>query len=97
MANNNYIFTQRVEDLYPVLNQTLMTFAYREYDKRTFAEITKGLKIKTDADYRANMHHFAAKPNFKVSLQHSTPNFLTFKSRRQKINLGKRSRGIPLI
>ena len=61
-----------------------MTFAYREYDKRTFAEITKGLKIKTDADYRANMHHFAAKPNFKVSLQHSTPNFSHFQIKKAK-------------
>ena len=53
-----------------------MAFAYKEYDKRTFAEITKGLNIKTDTDYRVNMH-FAAKPDFKVSLQHGTHNFFS--------------------
>ena len=43
---------------------------------RELSEITKGLNIKTDTDYRVNMH-FAAKPDFKVSLQHGTHNFFS--------------------
>lgn len=75
MGADNYIFTQRREDIYFNMNRTLVTFSFKENGRDKFLEVLSKLKIQSNTDYLKNMHLFAAKPELSAELHHNMPHF----------------------
>lgn len=75
MELDSAIFTNRVEDLYFSLNHTLILFEYKK--KVDFEKIIKDHEdhLQTEEDFKANLHLFAAEPDFTVRLRNNMPWF----------------------
>ncbi len=71
----NHIFTNRVEDMYYNMNQTMVIIDYSKDEyKRSRSEYAK-LDIKSAEKFNENMHLFAAQPNLTLTLDNNTPWF----------------------
>ncbi|MFN8670627.1 MAG: hypothetical protein U0457_00900 [Candidatus Sericytochromatia bacterium] len=71
----NNIFTNKVEDLYFKLNQTMVIFSYKEEEMNRIKELEKTIQIKTLEDLIKNKHLFYANPNFNLKFKNNFTDF----------------------
>ncbi len=69
---NDIVYTNDHSELYFPINQTVVTFEYK--DKVNFMEVIKTHKITTQEQYLEHLHLMAPRPDFRVKCYHNTPN-----------------------
>lgn len=72
------IFTQKTEDLYYGLNQTMVIIDYSENEIKRSRKEYSLLGIKSVDDFNKNMPKFAAKPELILSLDNNMPWFKNY-------------------
>ncbi len=73
LALEDVSYTSDVEELYFGLNQSIMTFTYKE--KKDFMKLINEIQISSKEEYIENMHRFASEPDLTVKCYHNTPRF----------------------
>ncbi|MTI66489.1 MAG: transglutaminase domain-containing protein [Firmicutes bacterium] len=68
-CDDNNIFTNKPEDLYFSINNSIIIFKYKE--KTDLNKVIKDFNIKTNDDYKEHMGHFAAEPNYTLTFQNN--------------------------
>ncbi len=72
LPSNDVIFTDDPAVLYPVLNMVSIRLSFDQEGGPNFPELISSLKINTEKDYLEKMGHFAAVPNFDITLTTNT-------------------------